>query len=698
MNISSSQPIKKSTHVKTGLDAVDSSATGFSEALIVIQPITTLATDITGQVKQVSEITGLDNYTIRQKLTGSVMDILCSGSDIPRLEEITNRLSTAGYQAAFVRKSDLLGNNNDKRAVTARKETGADGAITFLDINGEEILQWSRTSRFLVVTGSLDPEQYGTSRNLMASLYGEDSNFITPPIERITDLSKQKPGLMIIDVLSSATMFVDATMFNYEFLGENLTLSLAQNYISLVKYLGGLDENSNTFINTDFGQKTLPLGPLASKPKTKPDVQNLFALYAKLVTLAHKHGFYVLEKAKLPKPSSKSASNPVLEIAETLTQASILGNDGALQPQTILQHDVSPIGQTTQVEKNKSIASSRSAQLPPPPDRPDSAYIESGLYNIVMHIQRFGPPAFVIGCIVLSIALVSMSMSPRTTFSLYWSFLPIGLAMFNASIVFARRKGEISRLPTSKLRSMPMGIVEVKGLAKRKYALKAPHSLVDCIYYNFRVLERTTQTLSSGAETENWRVIIRGDSGRIPFYIEDSTGKALVDPIGAIISGAQTNEYSSSFAEMISGAASQPNRRIVETVIPEGAELYILGFARPTAKAPQAQKEEYRQRLKALKTDSALMKQYDTDGDGDISFEEWAVAKADLDNQILKERIESDPLHENVVIGKHSGSGLFYISDKEESDILNSYTWKIPALGLVGFALLVKGLWELLMK
>ncbi len=673
----------------------ESSVAGYSDALVLIYPITTLATEIANQVNKVSEITGLDNYTIRQKLTGSVMDILCSGSDIQHLQEITTRLTDAGYQAALVRKNELTDTNNYKRAVTVRKDSGANGSITFLDINGAELLQWNSASQFLIVTGSLDPEQYGTSRNLMASLYGETSGLNTSSLERVNDLSKQKPGLMLIDESTSATVFIDATMFNYEFLGEKLTLSLAQNYISLVGYLGGLDESSKTFINTDFGQKTLPLGPLASKPKTKPDTQKLFTLYAKLVTLAHKQGFFTPKRPSSIATTLQSPSNPVFQIAETLTQTGILGSGGVMQTE--------PIGKTRepQAAKNhnqahKSPQVSQSSPLPAPPKQSDSDYLKNGLQNMSMDIQRFGPPPFVITCVVLSIFLASVSMSSNTTFSMYWSFLPIGLAMFNASIVFARRKGEISRIPTSKIRSMPMGIVEVKGMAKRKYALKAPHSLVDCIYYNYRVLERTTQTLASGAQTENWRVINRGDSGRIPFYIEDTTGKALVDPTGAIISGAQTNEYSSSFSEMISGAASQPNRRIIETVIPEGAELYILGFARPTAKAPQAQREEYRQRLKALKADSGLLKQYDADGDGNISFEEWAVAKVDLDNQILKERIESDPLHESIVIGRHSGSGLFYISDKEESDILSSYSWKIPTLGLIGFAMLVKGLWEIL--
>jgi hypothetical protein len=672
-----------------------SGAAGLSDALILIQPITTLASAITDQVKEVSEITGIDGYTTRQKLTGSVMDILCAGSDMQRFQEVSKRLSAAGYQVALVHKSELANSSDYRRAVTARLDTNNNGAITFLDINGVEIQSYNRDSQMLIVIGSLEPGQYGASKALLASLYGETSNMGNSTAERLKDLSKQEPALMIIDESSLSPVFIDATMFNYDFLEKQRSLSLAQNFLTFVKLLEDADTPGRTHINTDFGQKTLPLGALASKPKTKQDTQKVFAMYSKLVTLAHKQGFFAAQRTGPENKPQQSASNPVLELVETLTQASLIGVTGALQPGPA----VNPADKSAKV-KPVSIKQpeSTSPALPPPPPGASNAYSESGIENLVIRARRLGPPAFIFGCVALAVSLAAFSISQNSAINWYWSFLPLGVALCSASITFARCKGAISRLPTSRIRSMPMGIVEVKGQAKRKYDLKAPHSLVNCIYYNYRVLERTKQTLASGAKTETWRVINRGDSGRISFYVEDNTGKALVDPTGAIISGAQTSEYSSSFAEMISGGASQPNRRIIETVIPEGAELYVLGFARPTAKAPQARRQEYRERLKALKADQGLMSGYDADGDGTISIEEWAVAKADLDNQILQERINSDPLVENVVIGKHSGSGIFYISDKVESDILSSYRWKIPLLGLSGFALLVKGLWEVFGK
>ncbi len=277
----------------------------------------------------------------------------------------------------------------------------------------------------------------------------------------------------------------------------------------------------------------------------------------------------------------------------------------------------------------------------------------------------------------------------------YLLAIALGLLYCAIALILLKRKGAISRLATSRIRSMPMGVVEVNGRAVQKYALKAPHSLADCIYYNYRVMERTRQRVTSGAETDSWRVTNHGNSGHVPFYIEDDTGKVLVNPNGAIISGAQTEEYTSSFAEMLSGSATQPNRKIIETIIPAGAELYIIGFAKPNSQAPDERKQAYRRRLKALKSDPEAMAQYDSDGDGTISFEEWAVAKAEFDNQLLAEQISADKDSDKVVIERHPGNGVFYISDKKESDILSSYRWKVPLYGAIGFGLVVKGLWEL---
>ena len=197
-------------------------------------------------------------------------------------------------------------------------------------------------------------------------------------------------------------------------------------------------------------------------------------------------------------------------------------------------------------------------------------------------------------------------------------------------------------------------------LASGKYALRAPHSLVTCVYYRYKVLKKEVRHTSQGVATEQWVVVDRGNSVPVPFYLDDGTGKALIDPDGAVISGLQAEEYYGSMAELFTGADLNSDRKVVESVIPEGARLYILGHARPIKNTAVDRRKEYRRRLKALKNSPEAMARYDTDGDGKVSFEEWTQARTDIENQLLAESLTADIKNDTAVVGKHPGhTGYF---------------------------------------
>ncbi len=58
-----------------------------------------------------------------------------------------------------------------------------------------------------------------------------------------------------------------------------------------------------------------------------------------------------------------------------------------------------------------------------------------------------------------------------------------GVSWFFEGIALLRIKRVIENLPTSKILSMPMGLVEVKGKAKWKEKLYSPISETPCVYY-----------------------------------------------------------------------------------------------------------------------------------------------------------------------------------------------------------------------
>jgi len=72
-----------------------------------------------------------------------------------------------------------------------------------------------------------------------------------------------------------------------------------------------------------------------------------------------------------------------------------------------------------------------------------------------------------------------------------------------------------------------MGLVEVSGLAVGPYTLVAPVTARTCYYYRTVVWE-----WKQSGKNKNW-VKVAGECMHVPFFVDDNTGRALVDPRGA---------------------------------------------------------------------------------------------------------------------------------------------------------------------
>jgi len=94
----------------------------------------------------------------------------------------------------------------------------------------------------------------------------------------------------------------------------------------------------------------------------------------------------------------------------------------------------------------------------------------------------------------------------------------------------------IKDTPTSKIRSMAMGLVEIHGNVEAKETILTPFSQVPCVYYEYKIEEyrQHTRRDSDGKThtTYSWDTIASG-SRRIPFFAKDDTGEAYVNPKGA---------------------------------------------------------------------------------------------------------------------------------------------------------------------
>lgn len=150
----------------------------------------------------------------------------------------------------------------------------------------------------------------------------------------------------------------------------------------------------------------------------------------------------------------------------------------------------------------------------------------------------------------------------------------------------------IADTPTSKIRSMPMGTVEVNGRASKgteDSVLESPLSEEECLYYNYEVEE-----LQSTGKNSYWETISSGESG-VRFFLEDGTDKVIVDPEGAEVELPSDRFIKIDDAEDLTPEVKQffqqeglgdgkgflftKTRRVKEWYIPPGEELYIFGYA-----------------------------------------------------------------------------------------------------------------------
>lgn len=166
----------------------------------------------------------------------------------------------------------------------------------------------------------------------------------------------------------------------------------------------------------------------------------------------------------------------------------------------------------------------------------------------------------------------------------------LGVILFVAGLKWFGQKRLIENIPTSKIRSIAMGLVEIVGkvITIKGNTLQSPFSLTDCVYYKYSVERWVKQN-----DSHHWQVVNSGKSS-LPFLINDETGSVLVNPVGANIDikyttftsdsghdpppiirnflGAQNLNYEGFFG-------INYKMRYREAVIVPNEKLYIIGTA-----------------------------------------------------------------------------------------------------------------------
>jgi Zn-finger nucleic acid-binding protein len=174
-----------------------------------------------------------------------------------------------------------------------------------------------------------------------------------------------------------------------------------------------------------------------------------------------------------------------------------------------------------------------------------------------------------------------------------WLVLAAGtLAGIGASaygFVLNNRKRLIESIPTSTVRSLAIGLVEVRGrAAPERELLRAPFSGMPCVLFSY-----TVEELRTSGKRSRWDAIAEGTS-REPFYVNDDTGRVLVVPFDAQLmlpnhrttrsncAAALPEEISLGLLKLgiaVNGWFGEKTIRCSETFILPDEQVYVMGTA-----------------------------------------------------------------------------------------------------------------------
>ncbi|MHB9154176.1 MAG: GIDE domain-containing protein [Endomicrobiales bacterium] len=242
------------------------------------------------------------------------------------------------------------------------------------------------------------------------------------------------------------------------------------------------------------------------------------------------------------------------------------------------------------------------------------------------------------------------------------SLLAVGFLLFFFGFRELRKKWLVENTPTSRVRSAAMGVCELCGIAKGKTPLKSPHTGTDCVFYRFTAEK---ETRNSKGHT-SWATV-RDERSTAYFYVEDATGRLLVDPLGA------EALLVKDFEAVEGGGIFSGRMRYREWFVKPGDYVYVLGTVKKSRDAAVERGERLRAKLRELKNDREKISSFDLDKDGQISIDEWDRARAALEQELLREELQKTPENgDDIVVAAGESEKTFIISDRDEEDVKKS--------------------------
>jgi hypothetical protein len=160
--------------------------------------------------------------------------------------------------------------------------------------------------------------------------------------------------------------------------------------------------------------------------------------------------------------------------------------------------------------------------------------------------------------ILLAQSHVSSNNSARVEF---WAAVGsvFGAFLFFRGFSMLRIKRLILNTPSSKIRSASMGLIEITGMATGPHTIPAAITGEPCFYYRALAWQ-----LRQSGRGKQW-MKVADESLYVPFFVEDSTGRMLVNPQGAEL------DVHRNFNDEIGGSLFASR-----DMMPENIAMYLL--------------------------------------------------------------------------------------------------------------------------
>jgi len=488
--------------------------------------------------------------------------------------------------------------------------------------------------------------------------------------------------------------------FNVKGLGEAATYSAVQNMNTIMealkKYAG------RVYLEMDFGMAQLPgckpMESLAS-PEGRRQALPHVERYGAFLVQMHQNGGLVQKTESDTKQAAQLLEGIGLSSGDLQSAAGLLATAGVMQ-----------MAEGDNDEKQKLPGEEAAITALPPP--PPAVKGKTSLWRLIAGIGTAG-------LIAIAYALVHAYENIESSRAvaeglMYYAITKGGIAFLVGGILFwmafyhLRLKRWMQNTPTSKARSVAMGMVEMKGTAQRAYNVLSPLTQMACIYYRVEKYRRKRDHKGN----VHWELVNVTSSGPVPFYLQDDTGRILVDPNGADVKPGYRQEYSgaaisslmwgptSSSGGMISSrkfghGGVENDEKFVEELIVEDSQVYVLGMAMPRRQERDSLRQRVGERMRKMKQSPGFMARYDMDKNGEIDDNELAAARVDAESIEIRNRLkETETAREqgdNVVITQPKHRGLpFVVIDGEEDGLTTKYGWYtgLSFAGAVGLTIL----------